>query len=77
MWVVFNEGQGQHDTGKLVDMVRKLDPTRLVNQASGGGHHGVGDVFDIHPYPAADSFQSLTIATRAWRPPSASSAASA
>lgn len=51
MWVPFNEGQGQHDTEKLVAMVKGMDPTRLVNQASGGGHRGVGDVFDIHSYP--------------------------
>ena len=51
MWVVFNEGQGQHDTEALVGMVKERDPTRLVNQASGGGHKGVGDVFDIHSYP--------------------------
>lgn len=51
MWVVFNEGQAQHSTPELVKMVKQLDPSRLVNQASGGGHFGVGDVFDIHSYP--------------------------
>ncbi|WP_419801321.1 glycoside hydrolase family 2 protein [Mucilaginibacter sp.] len=51
MWVVFNEGQGQHNTPQLVNMVHQLDPSRLVNQASGGGHFGVGDVYDIHSYP--------------------------
>ncbi|MXV51472.1 glycoside hydrolase family 2 [Pedobacter sp. HMF7647] len=50
-WVVFNEGQGQHNTRGLVDMVRKLDPSRLINQASGGGHFGAGDFLDIHSYP--------------------------
>jgi len=56
MWVVFNEGQGQHDTAKLVNLVKGIDPTRLVNQASGGHHDGVGDVFDCHPYPAPQKF---------------------
>ena len=51
MWVIFNEGQGQHSTPELVKMVKELDPSRLVNQASGGGHFGVGDVLDIHSYP--------------------------
>jgi hypothetical protein len=51
MWVTFNEGQGQFDTKRLVAMVKELDPTRLVNQASGGGHEGAGDVYDIHSYP--------------------------
>ena len=50
-WVTFNEGQGQFDTKDLVAMVKEIDPTRLVNQASGGGHFGAGDIFDIHSYP--------------------------
>lgn len=51
MWVVFNESQGQHDTKQLCDMVKKLDPSRLVNQASGGSHFEAGDIMDIHSYP--------------------------
>ena len=51
MWVLFNESQGQHNTPGLVKMVRALDSSRLINQASGGSHFGVGDVFDIHSYP--------------------------
>jgi len=50
-WVVFNEAQGQHNTAGLVNMVRKLDDSRLINQASGGNHFGVGDFMDIHSYP--------------------------
>ena len=52
MWDIFNEHQGQHDTGKLVDMVKKLDPSRLVNEASGDQRFGFGDVHDVHRYPA-------------------------
>ncbi|RYY30429.1 MAG: glycoside hydrolase family 2 [Sphingobacteriaceae bacterium] len=51
MWVVFNESQAQHNTPQLVNMVKQLDPSRLVNQASGGSHFGAGDVYDIHSYP--------------------------
>ncbi len=51
MWVVFNESQGQHDTATLVAEVKALDPSRLVNQASGGSYFGVGDIFDVHAYP--------------------------
>src|SRR5512139_1921265 len=51
MWVPFNEGWGQFDTARVVDLVRKLDPTRLVNNASGWTDRGVGDVMDIHQYP--------------------------
>ena len=51
MWDIFNEGQGQFDTPRLVNLVKKLDPSRLVNQASGGGYFGAGDVLDLHSYP--------------------------
>ncbi len=54
MWVLFNESQGQNNTVSLVNMVRNLDSTRLINQASGGSFFGVGDVMDIHSYPAPD-----------------------
>lgn len=51
MWVPYNEGWGQWDTSRIVDMVRKLDPTRLVNNTSGWTDRGVGDVTDMHKYP--------------------------
>ena len=54
MWVVFNEGQGRHDTAKLVDIAQTLDPSRLVDRDSGSGYEkneDVGDVEDIHSYP--------------------------
>ena len=51
MWDCFNEGQGQYDTPRLVAMVKTLDPSRLVNEASGGGYTGSGDVDDVHSYP--------------------------
>lgn len=58
MWVIFNEAQGQHNTAELVSMVENLDPSRLVNQASGGAWYGVGDVYDRHNYPAPVSPES-------------------
>jgi hypothetical protein len=60
MWVAFNEGQGQQgggngvgqtNTAYLVSLVKALDPSRLVNQASGWNYFGVGDVLDAHNYP--------------------------
>ena len=60
MWDVFNEGQGeagssngvgQTNTTYLVSMVKNLDPSRLVNQASGWNWVGAGDVADTHNYP--------------------------
>ncbi|HEY5464981.1 MAG TPA: sugar-binding domain-containing protein [Hanamia sp.] len=60
MWDLFNEGQGQNNTVELVNMVKKLDPSRLVNQASGGGYFDAGDVLDIHSYPAPACPSSTT-----------------
>lgn len=51
IWIVFNEGWGQHDTERYVDYVRKLDPSRLVSNASGWTDKQAGDVHDIHAYP--------------------------
>ncbi|WP_186458797.1 glycoside hydrolase family 2 protein [Mucilaginibacter achroorhodeus] len=51
-WVIFNENQGQHDTKKYVALVRGLDQSRIVNEGSGSNNVGVGDLYDIHPYPA-------------------------
>lgn len=59
-WVVFNEGQGQRgdatgagqtNTAYLASLVKNLDPSRLVNEASGWIHTGAGDVLDAHNYP--------------------------
>jgi beta-galactosidase/beta-glucuronidase len=51
LWIVFNEGWGQYDTARLTEMVRKLDPSRLVNSASGWADRKTGDVLDVHSYP--------------------------
>jgi hypothetical protein len=60
MWDIFNEGQSQAGTGNgvgqtntayLVQLAQTLDPSRLVNQASGWNWAGVGAVDDIHNYP--------------------------
>lgn len=60
MWVVFNEGQGQQNTPALVSDVRSIDPSRLINQASGGNYEGVGDILDYHSYPAPTCPNSTT-----------------
>jgi len=51
MWVPFNEGWGQHDTERIVSLIKQWDPSRLVDNASGWTDRGVGDVHDIHKYP--------------------------
>jgi beta-galactosidase/beta-glucuronidase len=55
MWVPYNEGWGQWDTARIVDLVKKQDPTRLVDDASGWSDRGVGDVMDMHLYPGPGS----------------------
>jgi hypothetical protein len=52
MWVPFNEGWGQYDSERIIELVRETDPTRLVNHASGWYDRGFGDVIDLHSYPA-------------------------
>jgi hypothetical protein len=51
MWIPFNEGWGQHDTPRYVELLKKLDPSRLVNNASGWTDQKVGHVHDVHAYP--------------------------
>ncbi len=51
MWVVFNEGWGQHDTERYTGTVKKMDPSRLVCNTSGWTDKKVGDILDIHAYP--------------------------
>jgi beta-galactosidase/beta-glucuronidase len=55
MWVPFNEGWGQFKTAEVVDAIQKIDPTRLVDNASGWADRSVGDVHDVHAYPGPDA----------------------
>ena len=47
-WALFNEGWGQHDTLRQVRWAKELDPTRLIDEASGFPRHGGGDIHDTH-----------------------------
>eukprot|EP00930_Biecheleria_cincta_P003538 TRINITY_DN104477_c0_g1_i1.p1 TRINITY_DN104477_c0_g1~~TRINITY_DN104477_c0_g1_i1.p1 ORF type:complete len:712 (+),score=61.76 TRINITY_DN104477_c0_g1_i1:131-2137(+) len=69
-WVLFNEGWGQSNTAETVSWLRKADPSRLVDAASGWNEiaaHPLGDFADVHNYednssaygPLPDSFRSL------------------
>ncbi|KPK50010.1 MAG: glycoside hydrolase family 2, partial [Planctomycetes bacterium SM23_25] len=51
MWVVFNEGWGQHDTERYCQVVKEVDPARLVSNASGWADKKCGDILDVHSYP--------------------------
>ncbi len=73
VWTPFNEGWGQHDTAAITALTKKLDPTRLVDAASGGYNQvvdgklsqfrlptppGIGDINDVHTYPDPTSEKS-------------------
>lgn len=53
-WVPFNEGWGQFQTKKITDLVKELDPSRLIDNPSGWADRGVSDMNDIHSYPGPD-----------------------
>jgi hypothetical protein len=55
MWVPYNEGWGQWDTPRIVNLIKKLDPSRLVDNVSGWADRSVGDVNDMHKYPGPGS----------------------
>ena len=50
MWVLFNEGWGQFDTERLTKVIKDMDPSRLVDSASGWRAKDCGDVNDGHGY---------------------------
>lgn len=49
-WVIFNEGWGQFQTEDMTRIVRRLDPNRLIDQASGWFDQGGGDFSSLHNY---------------------------
>lgn len=49
-WVPFNEGWGQFDASSVVAMIRKLDSTRLIDEASGWFDQNGGDMKSVHNY---------------------------
>ncbi len=50
VWVPFNEGWGQFDAIRLCQALRKMDPTRLIDHASGWHDQGGGDFISRHIY---------------------------
>ncbi len=50
LWTIFNEGWGQFDSLKVYDFIKKLDPTRVVDPASGWHDQGGKDLLSIHRY---------------------------
>jgi hypothetical protein len=60
-WCPFNEGWGQHDTLRYAKWIKELDPTRLVDEASGFPWHGGGDIQDNHGGVSAPNPQQIGI----------------
>ncbi|WMJ86542.1 glycoside hydrolase family 2 protein [Anaerocolumna sp. MB42-C2] len=50
VWVTFNEGWGQFDAVKAVELIRGMDKTRLIDQASGWFDQMGGDFSSVHNY---------------------------
>src|SRR3546814_19773165 len=52
MWVTNNEGWGQYDAKTVGSIAKNMDPSRLVNTASGWMDvpDSGSDVYDIHTY---------------------------
>ena len=55
VWIIYNEGWGQitypyYPEFGLTDIVKSLDPTRLVDATTGWYDHGAGDFSDNHHY---------------------------
>ncbi len=57
VWVPFNEGWGQFDAQKALDIIRAADPTRIVDHASGWHDQRVGEVVSHHVYFRPYRFQ--------------------
>jgi hypothetical protein len=58
-WVAFNEGWGQHDTNGILQWVKSLDGSRLVNGPSGWEDRGYGDMKDMHQYPGPAMYPAM------------------
>lgn len=49
-WVPFNEGWGQFDALRAAERIKELDPSRLVDHASGWFDQKGGDIVSLHYY---------------------------
>jgi len=58
VWVPFNEGWGQFEASAITEELAALDPTRLIDHASGWHDQGGGDFRSVHVY--IDRFEPPT-----------------
>lgn len=61
IWCPFNEGWGQFDSLRIAENIKEIDPTRLVDAASGWFDQGGGDFISIHNY-----FRPLKVSVKHW-----------
>lgn len=57
----FNEGWGQFDALRITEKIRSLDPSRLIDSASGWFDQGCGDFISEHNY-----FRPLSVPVKKW-----------
>ena len=50
LWVPFNEGWGQFEAKEIGEFVKKYDPTRIVDHASGWYDMGGPELISVHRY---------------------------
>lgn len=50
LWTIFNEGWGQFDAQKALELCKKHDKTRLFDHASGWHDQGTSDTKSLHVY---------------------------
>ncbi len=62
VWVPFNEGWGQFDAARITDIIRKKDPSRLIDSASGWYDQNCGDFISVHNY-----FRPLSVSAGKWK----------
>ncbi len=67
LWVPFNEGWGQFDAAEITERLRRLDPTRQIDHASGYHDQKGGDLHSYHVYfkrfrPRKDSVKGRVLA---------------
>lgn len=57
MWVIFNEGWGQFDAGRMYELVKAIDDSRTIDHASGWHDQSIGQVKSEHVYFRKYSFK--------------------
>ncbi len=50
VWTVFNEAWGEFEGSRITKLIREMDSSRLIDEASGWIDQGDGDIHSIHNY---------------------------